>query len=145
MAKLETQHIFQGNLEKVFEAITSYELYSEYLPGVTGVEILETLDDGSKRVKFDLNLMKKFHYTLIMRAQSPGAISWELESSNLMKSNSGSWDLAAKGKDKTVADYAVDITFKGLVPKSITDRVAKANIGGMFQGFQEIINAESGS
>lgn len=141
MAKLETEHVFKGNVEKVFEALTKYELYPKYLPGVQGVEVLKAVAKGSSaQVRYDLKIIKEFFYTLDMFETSPDSIRWELNDSNIMKMNSGSWQLSPAGKGKTQAIYSLEIKFRGLIPSAITDKVAQANLPGMFSGFQKLID-----
>jgi ribosome-associated toxin RatA of RatAB toxin-antitoxin module len=144
VAQLETKHVFKGTVDQVFKAITNYQEYPNFLPGVTNA-IVESSDKpkGIQRVRFDLNLIKTFYYVLDMTAKAPDHISWELTDSNLMKSNSGEWRLTPKGKTQTEATYVLDIKFKLLVPSAITDKVAKANLGNMFEGFQKIIDSQN--
>lgn len=143
MAKLETEHIFDGKIEQVFAAIRCYSRYPEFIRGVTSIEVLSPKAEGSvAQVRYELNIIKKFYYTLDMFEAEPNKIWWSLADSNLMKSNDGGWKLSSvKGKpEKTKAVYTLDLKFKGLVPSAITDQVAKSNLPGMFVGFQELIN-----
>jgi len=141
VAKLETEHIFRGNLEASFNGIRQYERYPKYLPGVTKVKIIEPKVAGSRcQVLYELNLIKKFFYVLNMFEEKPGRIWWTLDDSNLMKSNEGEWLLSAKDKTKTKAKYAVEVKFRGLVPGAITDKVAQANLPAMLSGFQQLID-----
>ena len=144
MAKLETEHVFEGDIKTVFGAINNFALYPDYIPGVTAIEVLAPKAEGSiAQVRYELNIIKKFFYTLDMFAEEPNKIWWTLADSNLMKTNNGSWEFKSKGKTKTHADYMLDIKFKGLVPGKITDQIAKANLGGMFEGFQKLIKENS--
>jgi ribosome-associated toxin RatA of RatAB toxin-antitoxin module len=141
VAKLDTKHIFTGNIDLVFESIRKYGLYPEYLPGVTGIEVLPAQAEGSTcQVRYELNLIKKIYYVLDMYEESPNKIWWQLADSNIMKQNNGSWLLDSKGSSQTKATYSLDIKFKGLVPGAITDQIAKANLPGMLIGFQKIID-----
>lgn len=141
MATLETEHVFEGDLASVFAAIGQYEKYPEYIPGVTKIEVLPPKASGSKcQVRYELNIIKTFYYTLDMFEQSPSKIWWSLADSNIMKHSNGSWDLKSAGTGKTKAVYKLDIKFKGLIPGAITDQVAKANIPAMMAGFQKLIS-----
>jgi len=146
VAKLETEHVFEGDVQKVFAGISQYSLYPEYLPAVTKVEVLKPRIAGSTcQVRYELNLIKKFYYVLDMFEQAPNKIWWELDESNIMKANTGSWNLEEKGKDKTKAVYTLDVKFRGLVPSKITDQIAKANLSQMLSGFQKMINDHAAS
>lgn len=141
MAKLETEHVFHGKIENVFGALVKYELYPKYLPGVQGVEVLEPVAKGSSaQVRYDLKIIKEFFYTLDMFETSPNELRWELNESNIMKLNTGSWQLSPAGKGKTRAVYSLEIKFRGLIPSAITDKVAQANLPSMFAGFQKLID-----
>jgi ribosome-associated toxin RatA of RatAB toxin-antitoxin module len=141
MAKLETEHVFNGKVEAVFAALGKYELYPKYLPGVQAVEVLPASAEGSSaQVRYDLKIIKEFFYTLDMFETSPSEIRWELNESNIMKLNTGSWKLSPSGKGKTRAVYSLEIKFRGLIPSAITDKVAQANLPSMFAGFQKLID-----
>ena len=144
MAKVETEHLFRGTQEKVFAGIRNYQAYPDHLPGVTHIEVLPAKAPGSSaQVRYELNIIKKFFYVLDMFEEAPNKIHWSLAESNLMKINNGSWQLDAKDTSTTKAIYSLDVKFKGLVPGSITDSIAKANLPAMMTGFQKIIDAQS--
>jgi ribosome-associated toxin RatA of RatAB toxin-antitoxin module len=144
LAKLETEHVFRGSVDKVFSAIGKYDLYPDYLPGVTKIEVLPAKATGSRcQVRYELNLIKKFYYVLDMFEEAPNRIWWKLDDSNLMKQNDGSWEFTKKSADATKARYTLDVKFKGLVPSSITDQIAKANLPAMLTGFQKLIDDNS--
>ena len=143
MAELETTHVFKGNINKVFAALGKFKRYPEFIPGVTGIDVLPP-PAGSKAkclVRYEINIVKTFFYTIEMFEESPSKIWWTMTDSNLMKRNNGTWLLTAKGDGETIAVYKLDVTFKGLVPSMITDQIAKANLPGMFEGFQKLIDA----
>lgn len=142
MAELETTHIFNGEIDRVFKAICKFDQYPKYLPGVTGIQV-EPATKGSNakcHVRYELNIVKTFHYTLAMQDEAPRKIWWNLVDSNLMKQNDGGWEFESAGPGKTKATYRLDIRFKGLVPSMITDQIAKANLPMMFAGFQKLID-----
>jgi len=139
MAKLETDHTFLGSIDQVFGGLKQYDRYPEYLPGVTGVSILPAkAPESTCRVRYELKIIKEFYYTLNMYEDQPHSIWWDLDESNIMKANNGSWKLTESG-EKTRAIYTLDIKLKGLVPRAVTDRVAEANLPGMLSGFQRLI------
>lgn len=140
MAKLETDHTFNGSIKKVFSGMTKYEKYPDYLPGVTGIDVLPPKKEGSTcQIRYQLKIIKEFYYILNMFQDSPKKIWWDMEESNIMKTNNGSWEFNENG-DKTKAVYSLDIKFKGLVPRAVTDKVAEASLPAMLTGFQKIID-----
>ena len=86
MADVTTKHTFNGSLDEVFEALTDYESYPDYIPGVIKTQKLPPLDDSAATsIRYELNLIKKFHYTLNMYHEGNNKISWCLHDSNIMK------------------------------------------------------------
>jgi len=141
MAALETSYLFDGELQHIFQAICQFDRYPRYLPGVTGIQVLPAKDPKATcQVRYELNIVKTFYYTLEMYQEEPHKIWWHLVDSNLMKKNDGSWTFAAAEQGKTSAVYKVDVAFRGLVPSMITDQIAKANLPLMFSGFQKLAN-----
>lgn len=141
MAELTTDYMFDGSIEQVFTGIRQYAEYSKYLSGVTATEVLPPVLAGSVcRVRYDLKIIKTFHYTLHMFEESPKRIWWSLEESNIMKQSNGSWTFSDAGGGRTKAIYTLDIAFKGLVPSAIVDQITKANLPGMLKGMQKLID-----
>ncbi len=150
MPSITEQHSFHGEINDVFTAISTYSKYPDYLPGVQKIEVLPAKTAGSTcQVRYELNLIKTFYYVLNMYATEPHKIWWDMDDSNIMKSNSGSWELKAlkpdkKGVAKTKATYTLDLNFKGFVPGFVTDQIAKANLPTMFEGFQKMVDEVKG-
>ncbi len=141
MAEVEMTQIFTGDLKKVFKAIGKFEDYPKFLPGVTAVVVTPSKNPKARcLVTYELNIVKKFHYTLEMFETAPNKIWWSMTDSNLMKQNDGSWTFEDLGNGTTRATYRLDVKFKGLVPSMITDPIAKANLPLMFAGFQKLID-----
>lgn len=140
MPTLETKHEFSGSIAAVFRGIRSYEQYSNYIPGVTYVEVLPAQHVGSScQVRYELNIVKKIYYVLNMFEDTPNKISWNLAESNVMKKNDGAWILSEISKNKTLAIYQLDVAFRGLVPSALTNKIAKTSLPGMFEGMQKLI------
>jgi len=142
MAELETSHIFKGHINKVFAALGQYQRYPEFIPGVTGIKVLPPPAGSQAKclVRYEINIVKTFFYTIEMFDNGKDRIWWTMTDSNLMKKNNGEWLLSDRSGTETNANYKLDVTFKGLVPSMITDQVAKANLPGMFAGFQKLID-----
>lgn len=140
MAELTTQHTFDGAIGDVYQGIRQYAQYKDYLPGVTGIDVLPAKKKGSTcQVRYELKFIKSFYYTLNMFEEEPTRIWWDLDDSNIMKQSVGSWLFKDLGDNKTHATYALDIAFSGLVPQRIVDQITKANLPLMMKGFQKLI------
>ncbi|MFK7873294.1 MAG: SRPBCC family protein [Oligoflexales bacterium] len=142
MAELKEEHTFCGAVDQVFRGVSRYCDYPDFVPGVMSTQILPAVVAGSCcQVKYEIHLVKSFHYTLDMFETSPHQISWSLADSNLMKTNKGSWIFSEADKQgETRAVYQVEASFRGLVPKKVTDKLAKASLPGLFSGLQKLID-----
>lgn len=141
MAQLVTEYVFHASREEAFDAIRQYSKYPEYIHGVTGIAVLPAKAKGSVcQVRYELKLIKSFHYTLNMFEERPRRIYWNLADSNIMKKSEGSWDFDAEEGGKTKATYALDIAFSGLVPQKIVDQLTKANLPLLLAGMAKLID-----
>jgi ribosome-associated toxin RatA of RatAB toxin-antitoxin module len=143
MAKVTKEHLFTGTQTACFKALTNYERYPEYIPGVLKVEIVPSQDpEAAVCLKYELNIVKTFFYILEMYHKEGEEIRWKLVDSNLMKVNDGKWALSSGGKGKTKAQYSLDVEFKGFVPSMIVKKVTESSLPAMFEGFQKLIDAK---
>lgn len=144
MASVNTTHTFLGTPSEVFKGITDYAAYADYIPGVLKTEILEPLDkDADLSIRYEINIVKKFHYTLNMFHKGKSEILWTLEGSNIMKENEGHWRLKKSDKKGFVdAEYAVNLKFRGLVPSAIINKITQTSLPAMFEGFQSLIDSK---
>lgn len=142
MAKLITEHTFHGNITKVFKAISSYDKYIKYLQQVSEIDVMKPTEKGSVcKVAYKINIIKEIFYTLNMYHDEPNKIWWELDESNLMKKNSGSWEFKKRSDNETIAIHTIDVDIKGFVPRSLLDKVSKAQIPAMMESMQKLIDA----
>lgn len=140
MAQLVTEHVFDAGIENVFDGIRQYNQYPDYIQGVTGIKVLPPKKPGSIcQVRYELNLIKSFHYTLDMFEEEPRRIYWHLAESNIMKKSDGSWDFAALSEGKTKATYTLDVVFSGFVPQKIVDQVTKASLPLLMAGMAKLV------
>ncbi len=141
MAELTTTQTFSGGINAVFAALSQFDKYPDYLPGVTSIQVLPARKPGSTcQVRYELKLIKSFYYTLDMYETAPTRMWWTLAESNIMKQSSGSWTLTAAGPESTTAVYGLDVSFSGLVPQRVVDQISKANLPLMMKGFQRLID-----
>ncbi|MGL4305333.1 MAG: SRPBCC family protein [Mycobacteriaceae bacterium] len=136
MADRTTQSIvIAAPVEKVMAAIADIPAYPDWVSTCKAAEILETGPDGkAKQARFllDAGMLKDTYELEYTWSVDGSAVSWELLSSSLQKSQSGSYTLVADG-DKTKVTYQltvdVDIPMIGLLKrkaeKMITDAALK--------------------
>ena len=128
--------------EHLFELITDYESYPEFIPETLGVEVLKRTKnkkDGSRvsEVKFDIKVIKQVDYTLRLTEEPNERVSWELVEGRVFKTNNGSWDLKAAGKGKVEATYSVEITLGLLVPQAITNMLVGSSLPKMLEQWKD--------
>src|SRR5262245_51621122 len=95
--------------ERLWDVITDWERYPEFLPELKDVKVHEASHDAYE-VSHTVALIKRISYRLRFRADPPRGLTWELVDSNLLKKNSGAWVLRPEGPGgaSTRATYEVD-------------------------------------
>ncbi len=123
-------------LEKVFQTITSYDQYPQFLSEVK--ELKTTNRAGSQvDVHYKVEVMKTIKYTLRMKEEAPTRVSWSLVEGEFMKENQGSWQLEAAGEGKTKATYSIEMKLGALVPQSIVKALVETSLPKMLDAFKK--------
>lgn len=137
-AKATREAVFHAPIDKVWAAISNYDSYPEFVDGVSSVKILDR-DNGTVRVEFCLNLIKKFTYILKMEEQSPNKIAWSFEKGDIFKVNSGSWQFDDLGDGTTGVVYNVEIEVKGFFPGAgmIVKTLTEVNLPKMLLSYED--------
>lgn len=118
MPEAKQTKIIPASPQVIYEIITDYKSYPQYMSGVDRVDIIQ--EKGSESlVEFTLSLIKPITYRLNMHHTPHNHVSWTLHSADIFKSNTGSWQLTDLGNGTTEVDYTVNIDFKLFVPKII--------------------------
>jgi len=137
MAQASRTEILPISLEAFYHVVTDYESYSDFVDGVSDVNIQEK---GKNKlvVEYSLNLIKTFHYVLEtkqeMKAKS-AKVSWKLVESDLMKVNNGAWTMKVISENELEVTYDIEVEFKGLVPKMIINKLVEGNLPGLFKSY----------
>ncbi len=136
MANATRTEIFNVDVNTIYDIIVDYASYPDFVDGVSAIEILEQ-DDSSARVKYSLNLIKKFSYILELKQEKPNSVSWTFESGDIFKSNTGSWSLKDLGDGTTEVTYNLDVDIKGFVPKAIVNKLTTSSLPTMMSSYHE--------
>jgi coenzyme Q-binding protein COQ10 len=136
MAKANRTETFDVNINKLYDVIIDYASYPEFVDGVSEIEVLEQTDTSAK-VKYSLNLIKKFTYILSMTMEKPNKVSWTLDSGDIFKTNSGSWELKEVSENETEVNYSLEVDFKILAPKMIVNKLVATNLPAMMKSYKE--------
>ena len=129
-------------VKKVFAVIKDYESYPEFLPEVKSTRISNRQGDEVD-VHYEVDVLKKIRYTLRLKEEPPGRISWTFVEGELMRDNHGHWLLEDLGGGKTRATYNIEIKLGPLVPKSIVNVLVDSSLPKMLEAFKK--RAESAS
>jgi coenzyme Q-binding protein COQ10 len=122
--------------EKVFDVITDYDRYAEFL-----TEVKQVQSSGRKGnevdVAYAIDLIKRIHYTLHMVEERPKTVRWTFVKGELMKDNRGSWTLESLPDGKTRATYAIEVGVGPLVPRSIVNALMDQSLPKMLEAFKK--------
>lgn len=137
MAGANHTTVFNVSLEALWDVITDYEGYTDFVEGLEDLKI--TKRDG-KDVYADYTVSmfgKKVHYSLKHTETPKKSLKWEMVKGEFFKHNNGGWDLKAKGDDKVEATYTVDVGFPLLVPKAIVNTLTGTQLPTMMKAFED--------
>ena len=124
------------SVQSLYLAITNFEDYPKFLPEVVGARRHEGGNLEKTLVTFELEVMKRFEYTLEFSMKLNQEVKWKLIDSNFFKTNSGRWFLKPKGDKKTEVEYELDVSFGFLVPGWISRKLTEVSLPKMFECFE---------
>jgi ribosome-associated toxin RatA of RatAB toxin-antitoxin module len=122
-------------VEKVFQVITDYDHYAEFLPEVRRIRTSDRKGNEVK-VHYELEVVKTIKYTLKMQEHAPNRVQWTFVEGEFMKDNRGSWTLEPAGEGKTKATYAIEMKLGALVPNTIVKALVETSLPKMLQAFK---------
>jgi coenzyme Q-binding protein COQ10 len=122
--------------ETLFDIITQYEKYPEFLPEVKGLKVERTGGQVICHYEVDLKI-KTVKYSVKMSEQRPNRVAWSFVKGEFMKDNKGSWELKPAGEGKTEAVYNVEVSLGALVPKSIPTLLVETSLPAMLEQFKK--------
>ena len=136
----ETKRTEQWNapIENCYQTLIDYSSYPRFVPGVRSLEVISQ-DEQRALVRYSINVIKKFQYTLKLSHQRPEEISWSFESGDLFKENNGYWKLKKIAPDKTEVTYSLSVEFKRFVPQMIIDSLVTKQLPSMMEAFHQKI------
>ncbi len=135
MAEAQFQEVIAVDYDKLFQAITKYEDYPQFVSGCSGVKV-ERKGPGQARVAYDINMIKDISYTLDHKEdREKGTLEWSLVASDFIKKNNGAWKIKKLAGGKCDVNYSIEIEFKIPVPGMILNRLVKSSLPAMVKGF----------
>lgn len=137
MAKAEITEVLKVDFDTLFDTISDYESYPDFVDGCRSVKLMSG-KGSKKKVHYQVKMMKDVEYTLEHKEdRKKGTITWELIEGSIMKKNTGLWTLVAEGKGKTTATYEIDIDFTIPIPSLILSKLVKGNLPSMIRSFEK--------
>jgi len=136
MAGATESIVMEVSPEKIYEIVTDFENYSEFLPEMRQVEVLKKSATAAQ-ARFTIKIIKTVQYTLDYKLTPNEKVSWSFVEGNLFKDCKGSWRFEELEAGVTEATYNVDIDFGRFVPKMITDKLAGSNLPSMMKQFKD--------
>ncbi len=136
MANVVRNKVIPVSLNALYKAITEFERYPEFLPEVVSAKRLPGSTDTSCKVTFELEIVKKFQYTLQFEMKAPHEVRWKLVDSNFFKNNDGAWVLKPVSDTETEVHYELDVSFGFLVPGWISKKLTEVSLPKMFDNFE---------
>ncbi|MGE0763326.1 MAG: type II toxin-antitoxin system RatA family toxin [Bdellovibrionales bacterium] len=139
MAGAQATEVFNCTVPEFYQIISDYEKYPEFLAEVKECKIIERREN-QKLVEFHVSMIKTFSYRLWMTEKAPESVSWVLDSGDLFKVSSGSWDLKEEA-GRTRATYNVDAKFKVFVPGPVAKALVNVNLPNMMSSYHKRVKA----
>ncbi|AFE05155.1 hypothetical protein KH5H1_55280 [Corallococcus caeni] len=122
-------------VEKVFDIITNYDRYAEFLPEVKKVSTSQR-QGNTVQVHYEVDVVKRIRYTIRVTEERPKRMSWTFVEGEVMKDNKGSWTLEPEGEGKTRATYNVEMALGALIPKAIINTLTETQLPKMLEAFK---------
>jgi len=127
--------VINAPVEKVFDVISNFERYPEFLPEVKEIRTSNRQGD-TVDVHYKVDVVKTIRYTIRAVQERPRRLAWTYVEGEVMKDNKGSWLLEPEGEGKTRATYNVEMALGALVPKAIVNALVDTSLPKMLEAFK---------
>jgi len=138
MAEASKTIEIKASIKDCYKVISDYESYPEFLKETKSITIGKK-SGKTVEVTYELDLIKAIRYTLKITENAPHGLSWTLVKGDMMKSNTGSWELEEIDKHTTRATYNIDIGLGLLVPGSVAKMLVSSSLPAMMEAFKKRI------
>lgn len=127
--------VINAPVEKVFDVITQYDRYPEFLPEVKEVRAANR-QGNTLELHYKVDVMKTIRYSIRVTEERPRRMAWTFIEGEMMKDNKGSWVLEPEGEGKTRATYNVEMALGLLVPKAVVNALVDTSLPKMLEAFK---------
>ena len=137
MAGAKHTKVFDVSLDALWDVITDYEGYADFVEGAESVEVTKR-EGKNVYANYTVSMFgKKVHYTLKHSESPKKGLTWEMVEGEFFKHNSGGWDLKPLGENQVEATYTVDVGLPLLVPKAIVNTLTGTQLPSMMAAFEK--------
>lgn len=139
MAGATRTEILDVSLDKLWDAITDYESYPDFLEGVESLSIVKK-EGKHTYAEYVVSMFgKKVKYILKHTEQPKKAVKWTMDSGEFFKSNDGSWALKELDDGTVEATYNVEVGLPLLIPgaKMIVNTLTNTQLPAMMKAFEK--------
>lgn len=134
--QVQRERLFAVPTSTLFKTITDFENYKNFLPEVVESEIVSGKGTHQVRVRFEIEVIKKFVYELDFTLDPEKEVRWKLVKSDFFKVNQGRWVLTPEGNNTQVR-YELEVAVAFLVPGWIAKKLTESSLPQMFEKFEE--------
>ncbi|MCY1022150.1 MULTISPECIES: type II toxin-antitoxin system RatA family toxin [Pyxidicoccus] len=127
--------VINAPVEKVFDVITQYDRYPEFLPEVKEVRAANR-QGNTLELHYKVDVVKTIRYSIRVTEERPRRMAWSFIEGEMMKDNKGSWVLEPEGEGKTRATYNVEMALGLLVPKAVVNALVDTSLPKMLEAFK---------
>lgn len=135
MSGVSATEVFNCSVPEFWSIVSDYEKYPEFLAEVKKCNVVDK-QASRKLVEFHVSMIKNFSYRLWMNETPTQHMDWVLDSGDLFKVSTGSWDLQDEA-GRTRATYTVDAKFKVFVPGPIAKALVNVNLPNMMSSYHK--------
>jgi coenzyme Q-binding protein COQ10 len=136
MASATRSIVIDAPPERVFDVVSDYEKYPEFLSEVKSIRT-SGRQGNQVDIHYEVDVMKRIRYTLRMTEDKPQGVKWTFVEGEVMKDNTGGWVLEALPDGKTKATYTVDVALGLLVPKALVTAMVESSLPKMLEAFKK--------
>lgn len=133
--QLTKEREFSVPVSALYQTVTDFDHYKDFLSEVSGSQVVSGKGSDKVRVRFEINLMKRFSYDLEFHLIPEKEVRWKLLESDFFKVNEGRWIFSPQDSI-THVKYELSVQFGFLVPGWITKKLTENNLPQMFDKFE---------
>lgn len=127
--------VINAPVEKVFNVVTDFEKYGQFLDEVKTVRVRNRVA-GSCEVDFEVEVIKRIKYSIKVKETAPTRMEWSFISGDFMKDNAGGWVLEDIGGGQTRATYTVEMKLGALVPGAVVKTLVETSLPKTLESFK---------